>query len=68
DLNSFNDNENTENIFVAFGNSNNKKTAETSVPTVVGSVFGYGAMAVSGVVGMGLGMCVMALIKRKKES
>ena len=68
DLNSFNDNENTENIFVAFGNSNNKKTAETSVPTVVGSMFAYGAMAVSGVVGMGLGMCIMSLIKRKKES
>ena len=68
DLNSFNDNENTENIFVAFGNSNNKKTAETSVPTVVGSVFGYGAMAISGVAGMGLGMCIMSLIKRKKES
>ena len=68
DLNSFNDNENTENIFVAFGNSNNKKSAETSVPTVIGSMFAYGAMAVSGVVGMGLGMCVMSLIKRKKES
>ena len=68
DLNSFNDNENTENIFVAFGNSNNKKTAETSVPTVIGSMFGYGAIAISGVVGMGLGMCVMSLIKRKKES
>ena len=68
DLNSFNDNENTENIFVAFGNSNNKKTAETSVPTVIGSMFGYGAMAISGVVGMGLGMCVMSLIKRKKEN
>ena len=68
DLNSFNDNENTENIFVAFGNSNNKKTAETSVPTVVGSMLSYGAIAISGVVGMGLGMCVMSLIKRKKES
>ena len=68
DLNSFNDNENTENIFVAFGNSNNKKTAETSVPTVVGSLFGYGAIAISGAIGMGLGMCVMSLIKRKKES
>ncbi|MBQ1996643.1 MAG: exonuclease SbcCD subunit D C-terminal domain-containing protein [Clostridia bacterium] len=68
DLNSFNDNENTENIFVAFGNSNNKKSAETSVPTVIGSMLSYGAMAVSGVVGMGLGMCVMSLIKRKKES
>ena len=68
DLNSFNDNENTENIFIAFGNSNNKKTAETSVPTVIGSVFTYGAMAISGVAGMGLGMCIMSLIKRKKES
>ena len=68
DLNSFNDNENTENIFVAFGNSNNKKSAETAVPTVIGSMLSYGAMAVSGVIGMGLGMCVMSLIKRKKES
>ncbi len=68
DLNAFNDNENTENIFVAFGNSNNKKTAETSVPTVVGSMFGYGAIAISGVAGMGLGMCIMSLIKRKKEN
>ncbi|MEE1502806.1 MAG: hypothetical protein UGF89_01000, partial [Acutalibacteraceae bacterium] len=68
DLNSFNDNENTENIFVAFGNSNNKKSAETSVPTVIGSMFTYGAMAISGVAGMGLGMCIMSLIKRKKEN
>ena len=68
DLNSFNDNENTETVYMAFGNSNNKKTAETSVPTVVGSMFAYGAMAISGVAGMGLGMCIMSLIKRKKES
>ena len=68
DLNSFNDNENTETIYVAFGNSNNKKSAETSVPTVVGSSFAYGAMAISGVAGMGLGMCIMSLVKRKKEN
>ena len=68
DLNSFNDNENTETVYMAFGNSNNKKTAETSVPTVVGSMFAYGAMAISGVAGMGLGMCIMSLIKRKKEN
>lgn len=68
DLNSFNDNESTENIYVAFGNSSNKKSAETSVPTVIGSVFAYGAMAVSGVAGMGLGMCLMSIIKRKKEN
>ena len=68
DLNSFNDNENTETVYMAFGNSNNKKTAETSVPTVIGSMFAYGAMAISGVAGMGLGMCIMSLIKRKKEN
>ena len=68
DLNSFNDNDSAENIYVAFGNSNNKKTAETSVPTVIGSMFAYGAMAISGVAGMGLGMCIMSLIKRKKEN
>ena len=68
DLNSFNDNESTETIYVAFGNSSNKKTAETSVPTVVGSIFTYGAMTISGVAGMGLGMCIMSLIKRKKEN
>ena len=68
DLNSFNDNDSTENIYVAFGNSNNKKSAETSVPTVIGSMFAYGAIAISGVAGMGLGMCIMSLIKRKKEN
>ena len=68
DLNSFNDNDSTENIYVAFGNSNNKKSAETSVPTVIGSSFAYGAIAISGVAGMGLGMCIMSLIKRKKEN
>ena len=68
DLNSFNRNDNTETIFIAFGNSNNKKTAETSVPTVIGSVFAYSAIAISGVAGMGLGMCLMSAIKRKKES
>ena len=68
DLNSFNDNESTETIYVAFGNSSNKKTAETSVPTVIGSIFAYGGIAISGVAGMGLGMCIMSLIKRKKES
>ncbi len=68
DLNSFNGEENTETVYMAFGNSNNKKTAETSVPTVIGSMFAYGAIAISGVAGMGLGMCIMSLIKRKKES
>ena len=68
DLNSFNRNESAEKIFIAFGNSNTKKTAETSVPTVVGSMSGGGAIAISGVAGLGLGMCLMSAIKRKKEN
>ena len=68
DLNSFNRNDSTEKIFIAFGNSNTKKTAETSVPTVVGSMLGSGAIAISGVAGIGLGMCLMSAIKRKKEN
>ena len=68
DLNSFNNNDSTENIFIAFGNSNNKKTAETSVPTVVGSVFAYSSIAISSITGFCLGMCLMSIIKRKKEN
>ena len=68
DLNSFNDNENGEKIYIAFGNSKNKKTAETSVPTVVGSIFSNGgAIAISGVAGLGIGMGLMAIVKRKKQ-
>ena len=68
DLNSFNDNENGEKIYIAFGNSKNKKTAETSVPTVIGSIFSKGgAIAISGVAGLGVGMALMAVVKRKKK-
>jgi uncharacterized protein with PQ loop repeat len=67
DLNSFNGNKNGDKLFIAFGNSNNKKSAETSVPTIVGSVISYGALAVTGVAGLAVGMGAMALIKRKKE-
>ena len=68
DLNSFNDNENGEKIYIAFGNSKNKKTAETSVPTVIGSIFSNGGViAISGVAGLGIGMGLMAIVKRKKK-
>ena len=68
DLNSFNDNENGDQIYIAFGNSKNKKTAETSVPTVIGSIFSNGgAIAISGVAGLGIGMGLMAIVKRKKK-
>ena len=67
DLNSFNDNGNLDKIFVAFGNSNNKKTAETSIPTVVGTISTYGTVFASGVLGFGLGMAIMGVIKSKKK-
>ena len=67
DLNSFNDNGNSDKIFVAFGNSNNKKTAETSISTVVGTIYTYGTVFVSGVLGFVLGMAIMGVIKSKKK-
>jgi hypothetical protein len=67
DLNAYNGNKNGDSIFIAFGNSNNKKTAATAVPTVIGSIFANGgAMAISGVAGLGVGMALMAVVKRKK--
>ena len=67
DLNTFNGNKSKDTIFIAFGNSNNKKSTETSIPTVVGSVISYGALAIAGAVGLAVGMGAMTLIKRKKE-
>ena len=67
DLNSYNGNSSKDSVYIAFGNSNNKKSAETSVPTVVGSVFTYGATAISAIAGVLIGMGAMALIIRKKE-
>ena len=57
----------TQDVFLAFQNSNAKKSAETEVPTIVGSVFNYGVAAISSIVGFGLGMGVMAIIKSKKK-
>ena len=57
----------TQEVFLAFQNSNAKKAAETEVPTIVGSVFNYGVVAISSIVGFGLGMGVMAIIKSKKK-
>ena len=57
----------TQDVFLAFQNSNAKKAAETEVPTIVGSVFNYGVAAISSIAGFGLGMGVMAIIKSKKK-
>ena len=57
----------TQEVFLAFQNSNAKKAAETEVPTIVGSVFNYGVVAISAIAGFGVGMGVMALIKPTKK-
>lgn len=67
DLNAFNSNDSTEKIFFAFSNSNNKKAADTAVPSVVGSIITFGVAAVSGVLGVGLGMGIMGLINKRKK-
>ena len=67
DLNKYCGKSGAEKIFLAFSNSNAKKAAETDVPSVVGSIFNYGAMAISGVVGIGIGMGTMALVNLKKK-
>ena len=54
--------------YVAFGNSNNKMAAETSVSAVVVSAFSYRAVAVSGVTGVEFGICIISLIGCRKES
>lgn len=67
DLNSYNNNDSTEKLFVAFSNSNNKKSAETAAPSVVGSTVSYGLMGISGAVGLVLGMLIMNFIKPKTK-
>ena len=67
DLNKFSGNSGAEKIFLAFQNSSAKKAAETEVPTVVGSLVNYGALAISGVAGIGVGMAIMSMIYKRKN-
>lgn len=59
--------DNNKEIYLAFRTSNEKKAADTSVPTIVGSIFSYGSLALSAVAGMGIGMGIMALVSKKKK-
>ena len=67
DLNKYSGKSNAEKIFLAFQNSNAKKAAETEVPTVVGSMVNYGMLAISGVIGIGIGMGIMAIINKRNN-
>jgi hypothetical protein len=65
-LNAYCNRENAESVYLAFKYSTNKKSAETDVPDVVGTIVSYGGYAFACVAGLGLGMSLMALIKKKK--
>ena len=65
-LNAYCNRENAESVYLAFKYSTNKKSAETDVPNVVGTIVSYGGYAFACVAGVGLGMGLMALIKKKK--
>ena len=67
DLNKHCGEDNSEKIFLSFQNSNAKKAAETTVPTVVGSMFNYGMPAISCVIGIGIGMGIMTIINKRKN-
>jgi hypothetical protein len=54
-------------VFLAFQNSNAKKAAETEVPSIVGSILNYGIVAVSCVVGIGIGMGIMTIVNKKNN-
>jgi hypothetical protein len=67
DLNKYSGKSDAEKVFLAFQNSNAKKAAETEVPTIVGSLVNYGMLAISGVVGIGIGMGIMAIVNKKNN-
>jgi hypothetical protein len=66
-LNSHCNRENAQELYLAFKYSTNKKSAETDVPDVVGTIVSYGAYAFAGLGGMALGMGLMTLVSKKKK-
>ena len=59
--------ENAQEIYLAFKYSTNKKSAETDVPDVVGTIISYGGYAFTGVAGIALGTWLATLISKKKK-
>lgn len=56
-------------IYLALRTSNAKKAADSSVPQVVGSLFSFGIIAITGVAGIGVGMGIAGIthtVKKKK--
>lgn len=67
DLNKYSGKSDAEKVFLAFQNSSAKKAAETEVPTIVGSILNYGIVAVSCVVGIGIGMGIMVIVNKRNN-
>ena len=71
DLNKYNFNSSSENVFLSIKQSENQKSAVTDVPNVVGSIFGNGVLFIAGTVGIALGaagmMGVQVLLNKKKK-
>lgn len=70
-LNAYCNRKNAESVYLAFKYSANKKSAETDVPTVVGTIINSENAVVfvvlSGVLGIGIGAGSTVLIKRKTK-
>ena len=56
-----------EKVFIAFSNSNDKKAADTAVPSVVGSILNYGTAGLGCAIGIGIGMGIMEMLNRKNK-
>ena len=72
DLNKYNFNSSSENVFLSVAQSENQKSAVTDVPEVVGSIFGAGIWFIAGTLGVALGIggtlgTQFLLNKKKKE-
>ena len=67
DLNKYSRKNDAEKVFLAFQNSSAQKAAETEVPTIVGSLVNYGILAITGVVGIGIGMGIMTFVNKRNN-
>ncbi|MBQ2377038.1 MAG: hypothetical protein II297_01410 [Clostridia bacterium] len=71
DLNKYNFNGDSETVFMSIAQSAKQKSDVTSVPDVVGSIFGAGVWLIAGSIGVTLGVgCTLGtqlLLKKKKK-
>lgn len=66
-LNSYCNREGAEEVYLSFKYSTKEKSAVTEVPSIIGTAFNTGVIAISAFAGFGLGMGVMAITKKGKK-